>query len=576
MDRIWANKKFSDYLGENRALLDVYERNIPSSPTPTPSSSPVPPTPTNTQTPTLTPSPIGLFCVGQGFDFGPNTVEYYNGAYYVGGSFEFYNGNKAPLMAKIDANTGALANDFFSSIPFTQGNQGLLINDIEFISSGKFYAGGFYQLDTTFAGLNRFNSDGSVDPTFQIPAFMGNNINDIWVNSAETKVFAVGSFTTPTNRIVCYTNTGAYDTTFTGGTGFNNIVYTINGDNSGALYLGGLFTQYKGITRNRLIKIDENGTVDTTFMTGLGTGPNGTVTDIIIDGGYIYIAGLFTQINGNTLNRIAKIDAVTGVVDTAWGGNGFTVIGAVMSSLSMRKNPITNDLNVTISSAQNSTLFNFDGTDFYGKVCSISLSCTFVNSFGDPTNPLYGFTDQPQPLTQYIEEFGHNSVNGDILFVGDFFQFNDQYFPNIVLTDRNGVLKSTSNCFLPRLTPTPTPTPTQTVTPTKTNTPTPTPTPTFNAPLMFDVASGATKTDACNNLISGPTFKVYAQDLGNCGPCAPLTCWACLTTSQQVYSDIGLTTLVGDGYYANQMAPGNNASWYIVGGFPQGAGFAGC
>lgn len=127
----------------------------------------------------------------------------------------------------------------------------------------------------------------------------------------------------------------------------------------------------------------------------------------------------------------------------------------------------------------------------------------------------------------------------------------------------------------PTLTPTPTNTPTQTITPTPTETPTQTPTPSPSPvpPLMFIVSSGTTANDACSDVCY---FNVYAQDLGNCSGCVPLTCWPCLLTSQQVYLDSGLTIPVPNGYYKNEMAPGNNGVWYIVGGFPQPAGFGGC
>jgi hypothetical protein len=95
------------------------------------------------------------------------------------------------------------------------------------------------------------------------------------------------------------------------------------------------------------------------------------------------------------------------------------------------------------------------------------------------------------------------------------------------------------------------------------------------AVLQFLVSNGLTQNDACSNY---PSFYVYADDLGNCGGCigAGLTCWACLTTSQQVYLDPALTIIVPDSYYSNEMAPNVFATWYIVGGFPQGAGFNGC
>ena len=93
------------------------------------------------------------------------------------------------------------------------------------------------------------------------------------------------------------------------------------------------------------------------------------------------------------------------------------------------------------------------------------------------------------------------------------------------------------------------------------------------AVISFLVSSASTQIDACS---IGPYFNVYADDLGNCGPCLPLTCWPCLTTGQQIFLDAGLTQIVPDGYYSNELQSNNYATWYIVGGFPQPAGFMGC
>lgn len=92
-------------------------------------------------------------------------------------------------------------------------------------------------------------------------------------------------------------------------------------------------------------------------------------------------------------------------------------------------------------------------------------------------------------------------------------------------------------------------------------------------PLAFNITSGSTKNEAC---FSGYTGFVYAADLGNCGGCAPLTCWACLSTGQQLFQNAALTIPVADGYYTNNMnGTGAYGTWYIVGGYPQGGGFSG-
>ena len=95
------------------------------------------------------------------------------------------------------------------------------------------------------------------------------------------------------------------------------------------------------------------------------------------------------------------------------------------------------------------------------------------------------------------------------------------------------------------------------------------------AVVTFLVSSGSTQVDAC---LTSPSFNVYADD-ANCFTCPPsFTCWPCITTSQQVFLDPALTIPVGDGYYSNLYDTGATqyATWYIVGGFPQGAGFMSC
>ena len=73
-----------------------------------------------------------------------------------------------------------------------------------------------------------------------------------------------------------------------------------------------------------------------------------------------------------------------------------------------------------------------------------------------------------------------------------------------------------------------------------------------------------------------PSTTVYVEDLGLCQSCIDIvgSCWACVQTTQQVFSDVSLTTPVVDGYYMVDYANENpKAVWEIVGGYPQGEEF---
>jgi len=74
MSRIFYRKKFSDYLGEQRAIDDIYTFYVPDPIPPTPSPTPIPPTPTSTPTttPTSTPTPT------------PSPQVFYSGLFFTG------------------------------------------------------------------------------------------------------------------------------------------------------------------------------------------------------------------------------------------------------------------------------------------------------------------------------------------------------------------------------------------------------------------------------------------------------------------------------------------------------------
>ena len=84
------------------------------------------------------------------------------------------------------------------------------------------------------------------------------------------------------NCLVRLNNDGTEDTSFYTnlGTGFNqvaNSIYRISIQSDGKILVGGEFTTLNGITRNRLVRLNNDGTVDTSFYTNLGTGFNALV-----------------------------------------------------------------------------------------------------------------------------------------------------------------------------------------------------------------------------------------------------------------------------------------------------------
>ena len=106
------------------------------------------------------------------------------------------------------------------------------------------------------------------------------------------------------------------------GAGFNDgSVRAIAVQPNGQILVGGLFSQVNGVPANHLARLNADGTLDTNFISSLGTGFNGgSVRAISVQSnGAIVIGGLFTDINGTPSNHLARV-TFDGVPDTAFTG----------------------------------------------------------------------------------------------------------------------------------------------------------------------------------------------------------------------------------------------------------------
>ncbi len=118
------------------------------------------------------------------------------------------------------------------------------------------------------------------------------------------------------------------DASFTAniGTGFNNTVAQVVRQSDGKFVVGGNFTSFNGVTRNRLARLNADGTPDTAFNANLGTGFDANVVGVTVQpDGKILVGGNFTNFNGVALNRLVRLNS-DGTRDTAFStalGSGF-------------------------------------------------------------------------------------------------------------------------------------------------------------------------------------------------------------------------------------------------------------
>jgi predicted small secreted protein len=239
------------------------------------------------------------------------------GTVYAGGSFSSIGGQWRNGIAAIDAVTGEATSwdpnpsfdEYWSPCVYTLA-----------VSGGTVYAGGQFR---SIGGQTR-HSIAALDAVTG-EATSWNPIANNWVYalavSGET-VYAGGSFSSIggqwRNGIAAIDAVTGEATSWNPNASFGDrspCVYTlaVNGD---TVYAGGSFTSIGGQTRNRIAALD----AVTGEATSWNPNSNSIVYALVVDGDTVYAGGGFSSIGGQARKYIAALDAVTGEA-TSWNPN---------------------------------------------------------------------------------------------------------------------------------------------------------------------------------------------------------------------------------------------------------------
>lgn len=230
-----------------------------------------------------------------------------DGKILIGGQFTVYDGTARARIARLNAD-GSLDTTFN---PGTGATGGLIVESIALQTDGKIIIGGGFTTynGTTRNGIARLNSDGSLDTSFN-PGSGVSYVFDIALQN-DGKILIGGDFATyngtARNRIARLDTDGTLDTSFDPGTGANQIVNSIAIQNDGKILIGGLFFGYNESPRQKIARLNADGSLDTTFDPGTGA-TGGTVETMTLQSdGKILIGGGFSTYNGTARNKIARI-----------------------------------------------------------------------------------------------------------------------------------------------------------------------------------------------------------------------------------------------------------------------------
>jgi uncharacterized delta-60 repeat protein len=252
----------------------------------------------------------------------------------IGGAFSLFNGQSRNRLVCLRSDY-TIDSSFHYGTGFSGGTAN--IQGITQQADGKILVvGEFTQYDLTGAGhIIRLNLDGTVDSSFN--STLGANSIGIYqaICQPDGKILVSGSFTSyngiPLGNVARLNTDGSLDSTFHtygSGIGANLLVRAIALQNDGNVICGGAFTSFNGLAKNRLIRLDANGGIDTTF--NIGTGPASSVNVMAIHpAGKILIGGGFATYNNIASKRFAVLNT-DGSLDASFAiGTGFTGTGSV-------------------------------------------------------------------------------------------------------------------------------------------------------------------------------------------------------------------------------------------------------
>lgn len=279
-----------------------------------------------------------------------------DGQLLVGGEFTQFNGMAANRLVRLNGD-GSLDEAFASG-----SGPNHTVRALDVLPDGRVWVGGaFDQYDGVAASnLVRIDPDGTIDGTFQPSGGFGPQPNDAGTSVHDLQqlagggVIAVGDFGTHSGaehrNIIQFLPNGAVDPAFNSGTGATG-GYHLRLDKvltapDGKVLIVGDFTNYDGVIRSRLARLNANGSLDTTFDPGGGpmdgpviAGPIPVTAALLLPDGDLMIGGWFRSYANTTARNLARVLA-TGALDTTFDpGDGPTNSGNLVQILAMAQLP---------------------------------------------------------------------------------------------------------------------------------------------------------------------------------------------------------------------------------------------
>ncbi len=234
-----------------------------------------------------------------------------DGKILVGGGFNNYAGSGKNNLVRLNS-------DGTVDATFNTGGSGpnFLVNDMDLMPDGRILiAGNFHNYNGTMINfVARLFADGTLDPGFTVPPNAINNAVNAIALHKNNSVLAAGDF------FMCYgnsqpyitrfDNTGALDTTFLVGAGFNSNVYELLVLPDDRILVGGSFETYQNSPSGGIALLQPNGLLDTSMNNdpGLHGDPTAVRNLVALPDGRVLASGSFSHHNNVPHPGVVRLD----------------------------------------------------------------------------------------------------------------------------------------------------------------------------------------------------------------------------------------------------------------------------
>lgn len=387
------------------------------------------------------------FVTGTGFDGPINAiVKQQDGKIVIGGQFYNYNGTPSASIIRLNSD-GSIDGSFTIGTGFNGAVTALGIT-----SNGKIVAAGtFDDYNSNYSkGVVRLNSDGTFDPTFVTGGGISGARNFYTINAmviqSDNKVILGGRFngydSNTVADIVRINTDGSFDSSFLQGGGFDNETFSLAIQPDNKIIVGGTFNGYDSNTVANIVRLNSDGTFDSSFSTGAGFSDK--VSSIVVQSdNKILMAGPFTTYDGNSIPYLVRLNSngsVDGSFNTSINFDG-TINSAVIQS----------NGKIIVGGVFN----NYGSTAVSHGIAQLTSAGALDSTFTIGTG--FDFT----PLAMLLDS------NEKLIVGGDFGYYNGSTAVDIIRLNADPVVISSSgggghhsSGFLPSLVKIPTPAPT--------------------------------------------------------------------------------------------------------------------